>query len=152
MSYATNHPLAIMYALLDRGELGLPHYHVIQSATNLKQAIQHIQLKTTLGALLLSNLKLTQLYTGHQTGILTDTSSNINYVKSNWWTSVWKFLKFAQANLHMEIQYMNPPFREDHYGIMELSKRQQYWTTLQLQKNQCMQTSHSGHVHNRNCS
>lgn len=91
-------------------------------------------MRTDLGLLLLTNLKLTQLHTGYQTGIFTDMESIIEYIGRTWWTGLCRFLQFTQENFQIEQQHVNTPFREDDYTIMEEISKSQRWTTGQLRQ------------------
>ena len=119
LGFARTHPLKLRYAPKNRGGLDLPHYYVIQGTTSIKQAIQHIRLRTELGITMLYHLKWTQLIIGFQVGILTEVRTNVEYATNTWWIHVRAFLLHIQGNLLIEENYTIRPLRENNYSLME---------------------------------
>ena len=134
MNISRNHPKALRHAPKDRGGLALPHLYVCQGTTMIRQALRHIRLHNTLGKYLLIHLKWTQLQTGLQTGILSDTSTNIDYVNPNWWTKLREFLQYIQGNIQLEQTYTTPPLQENDYAVMEEIWKHKTWTRRELKQ------------------
>ena len=132
LGIARTHPTALRHAPKNRGGLELPHYYTIQGTILIKQIIRHLRLQSSLGKLMFIHLTWTQLNTGLQNGILTDTNANINYVPSNWWTHVRKFLQHIQGRIDIEQPYTISPLQVDDQSIMEEIQKQTHWTTYQL--------------------
>ena len=118
MNLSRNHPLALQYAPKNRGGQLLPHYYVVQGTILVKQALKHIRLQSSLGINLGIHLQWTQHHTGLQTGILTDTKTDLSYIPSNWWTKMRQFLHYIQGELRLEQQYTIPPLQTNNRSIM----------------------------------
>ena len=119
LGMARTHPLRLRYAPTNRGGLDLPNYYVIQGTTSIKQAIQHLRLQTELGKHMLYHLRWTQTLTGLQVGILTDVTTDLNYVSHTWWMNVRSFLQYIQGTMQLENSYTVHPLRQNDYSIME---------------------------------
>ena len=134
LNFARNHPLALRYAPTNRGGLGLPHFYVIQGTLLVKQALKHIRLQSSLGENLHIHLQWTQLHSGLQTGILTDTNTDLKYIPNNWWTKLREFLHKIQGSLHLEKDYVMHPLQQDDRSIMEDILRSYQWQTKEKKR------------------
>lgn len=119
LNLSRNHPEALRHAPKNRGGLALPHFYVVQGTTMPKIIFRHLRLNTTVGRYLLIHLKWTQLVLGLQTGILTDTSTLLDYLPHNWWLHMHTFLHHIQGNLQLEEEYVIPPNQQEDYSVME---------------------------------
>ena len=99
----------------------------------LKSIFRHLRLNTTVGKYLLIHPKWTQLVSGLQTGILTDTSTPLEYIHHNWWIHIHKFLHSIQGSLQLEEVYTIPPNQDDDYSIMETVLAYK-WSQKELQR------------------
>lgn len=133
MNISRNHPISLRHAPKKRGGLNLPHFYATQGITQIKLILWHLRMEATIGEYLLIHLQWTQHLTGLQTGILTDTCTNIEYIPPNWWMRVRDFLKYIQENLQMEDSYTIPPLQTEDYSIME-HLQQGRWTMKELQQ------------------
>lgn len=137
LDMSRNHALALRYAPKNRGGLDLPDFYVIQGTTRIRQAIRHIQLNSTVGKNLHIHLQKTQQRTGLQTGILTDTKTNLQYILPNWWLGVLKFLHHIQGNIQMEDAYTITPLQTEDYSIMEEILKGNWSTKTKKMINAC---------------
>lgn len=132
-----HHPIALRHAPMSRGGLQLPHLYVIQGTMQLKQAIKHIRLNSSLGKLLEIHLRWTQLTAGIQTGILMDTQTNLPHVPDNWGMKARQFLQHIQGSLQMDEQYVVSPLQEQDQCIMDLAISQGWEPSQLKQINAC---------------
>ena len=134
LNFARNHPLALRYAPQNRGGLGLPHFYVLQGTLLVKQALKHIRLQSSLGENLQIHLQWTQLHSGLQTGILTDTQTDLHYIPINWWTKLRKFLHYIQGTFQLERDYVLQPLQQDDRSLMEDILRTYHWQTKEKRR------------------
>ena len=132
-----NHPITQRHTPVNQGGVQLPHFYVIQGTIQIKQAIKHIKLQSSLRQLLQICLRCTQLIAGTITGILTETKIKLPYVPDKWWMKVRKFLHFIQGNIQMDDEYVVPPLQDQDHGFMDKAIEQGWMAQQFKQINAC---------------
>ena len=96
------------------------------------QILRHFQTQSPLGLIMYIHLTWTQMLTGTQQGILTNTKWKITYIPNTWWTKVRQFLQHIQGRLDLEVDYTIPPLQMNDVSIMDAIRNHMTWTPKQL--------------------
>ena len=129
MRFNRHTPLPVVYAPVDAGGIGIPHFYSMQGATQVTFMMQHIQHSSPVGQALEMACHWYQKNVGTSFAALEDPNPSLPHAPGRWISSLREFLRLANGTIRIRGIEGVKTKRQNDFVLMDECLRRQFTKT-----------------------